>query len=287
MGAPLSIRRRLLSAQSLRQSQPVPWSDGLGARFLAAANTASVTASATTNTVGAWSQVLSNTAATEVAGLLVLMATATAASNTDTGMLIDIGVGGTTTPDYVAIQSLAVSQHSGFSIAIPIQVPASSRVWARIQSAVASRTATIGCSLFSTAFADRLPAVIDVLGTSTATSVGTAMSGSSGTAVEIIASTTKDYQAVVMVPSYSDVTSGANTTVRFDLMSGSTLATALASIGFVVQTTSLLSNTNNQPQLAHGLYGAFVPAGTRLGVRHNIAATPGRYDACLIGVPYA
>lgn len=289
MGAPISVRRRLVSGQSVRLSQPLFWGDGFSARFLTG-TTANVlvTASATTHTPGSWAELRSDTATTETTGLLLIAATSTTATSTDTGLLIDIGTGASGS-EVVRVPSLAISQHTGIQTAIPIRIPGSTRVAVRLQSSVASRTANIQATLFATPFPDRLPLSVDVLGTSTATSVGTAMSGASGTWVEITSSTTKDYQALVLVPSASDT--GATLTVRYDLgigASGSEIEVGATS--FAYNTNANVGNVGGAaPVIQPGIgsvYGAFVPAGTRISVRHNIASTPGRCDACVIGVPY-
>ena len=288
MSAPISVRRRNLAGQSLRQGQPLFWGDGLNLRFLASSSNVTVTASATTHTVGSWTQILADTATSETAGLLMFFANSTTAAATDTGMLLDIGTGAAGS-EVVRVQSLAISQQSLCHTAIPIRIPGSTRVAARIQSSVSSRTLSGGFALFATPFADRLPLALDVMGTSTATSVGTAMSGASGTWVEITAATTKDYQALVLVPSLSDTNSGGNVNVRYDLGIGAAGSeAAVAAVQWLYTTTPAVGATNTAsiaPGLG-GVYGGFVPAGTRVSVRHNIAANPGRLDACVIGVPY-
>jgi hypothetical protein len=288
MAAPLSARRRNVLGQSVRQGQPLSWCDGLNLRFLAGSGNVTTTANATTHIVGSWTQILADTATTETAGLLMLFCNSTTAAATDTGLLLDIGTGASGS-EVVRVQSLAISQQAVFHTAIPIRIPGSTRVAFRVQSSVASRTLSGGCALFATPFADRLPLSVDVLGTSTATSVGTAMSGASGTWVEITASTTRDYQALVVVPSLSDTNSGANANVRYDLgvgASGSEVAVASVQWGYSTTPTAGATNTASIAPGLGGVFGGFVPAGSRIAVRHNVAANPGRIDACVIGVPY-
>ena len=272
----------------MRLSQPLFWGDGLNLRFLASSTNITVTASATLHTVGSWTQIIADTATSEMAGLLMFFANSTTAAATDTGMLLDIGTGAAAS-EVVRVQSLAISQQATCHTAIPIRIPGSTRLAARIQSSVASRTLSGGFALFATPFADRLPTEVDVLGTSTATSVGTAMSGASGTWVEILASTTKDYQALVLVPSLSDTNSGGNVNVRYELGIGAAGSeVAVTSVQWLYTTTPAVGATNTAniaPGLG-GVFGGYVPAGSRIAVRHNVAANPGRVDACVIGVPY-
>lgn len=279
---------REFSLRTSRSGMTAAWTDGLSLRFLAGtASNVTVTASSTANTVGAWVQLLADTATTETASLLMLFATNTTAAATDTGMLVDIGTGAAGS-EVVRVPSLAISQQASIHTAIPVRIPGSTRVAARIQSSVVSRTASLQVALLTSPFFDRLPLSVDVLGTSTATSVGTAMSGSSGTWVEITSSTTKDYQALVVVPSVSDVNSGANATVRYDLGIGAAGSeVAVSASHWLYSTTPAVTVPSGQmPPGLGGVFGGYVPAGSRIAVRHNVAANPGRVDACVIGVPY-
>lgn len=279
---------REFSLRTSRSGMTSPWSDGLSLRWLAGtATNVTVTASSTANTVGTWVQLLADTATTETAALLLFFATNTTASATDTGILCDIGTGASGS-EVVRVPSLAISQQSAIHTAIPLRIPGSTRVAARIQSAVASRTASLQAALLTSPFFDRLPLSVDVLGTSTATSVGTAMSGASGTWVELAASTSKDYQALVIVPSVSDANSGANAIVRYDLgvgASGSEVPVATTSWLYTTTPAVAVASGQNPPGLG-GVFGGFVGSGSRICVRHNIGANPGRVDACVIGVPY-
>lgn len=289
MTAPISVRRRNAAAGSLRLGQPLFWGDGLSLRYIAGTTgNITITASATTHTVGSWVQLLADTATTETAGLLLLYIANSSAAATDTGILIDLGTGASGS-EVVRVQSLAVSHQQAIHTAIPVRIPGSTRVAARIQSSVSSRTCSAQIALITAPFMDRLPLSVDVLGTSTATSVGTAMSGASGSWVEITASTANDYQAIVLVPSLSDTNSGANAIIRYDLglgLSGSEVA--VASTGFTYSTSPTLTVPLATIQPGVGaVYGGYVPSGSRIAVRHNIAANPGRLDACVIGVPYA
>lgn len=278
----------LVSSASVRNAQPRAWSDGMQLRFLAGTTSnVTVTASSTAHTVGAWVQLLADTATTETAALLVLFATNTTVAATDTGMLVDIGTGAAGS-EVVRVPSLAISQQASIHTAVPIRISGSTRVAARIQSAVVSRTASLQAALFTSPYFDRLPSSVDVLGTSTATSVGTAMSGASGTWVEITAATAKDYQALILVPSLSDTNSGANATVRYDLGIGAAGSeVAVGAAHWLYSTAPAVTvPTGQMPPGMGSVFGGYVPAGRRLAVRHNVAANPGRIDACVIGVPY-
>ena len=109
------------------------------------------------------------------------------------------------------------------------------------------------------------------------------MSGSSGTYVQITASTAADYQAVIIVPSISATSSQTNSAVTFTLATGA--AGSEVDVGQCVAVFDGGVGVGNV--ILPGYCGGFIPAGTRLSVKHNISSSPGSYDICLIGVPYA
>jgi len=284
----MSIRAGRTSAATnatIRAAHPRPWSDGivLASVFAPTGNT-TITASATTHTKGTtWAQLVASTSA-ESAGLL-LFASGNAVTSTATSLLLDIGVGASGA-ETVIIPDIALGGANGYRVMIPIRIPSGVRVSARCQSAVASRTINIATHLFSASYADRLPTVLDSLGTNTATSAGTAMSGSSGTWVEVTASTAKDYQALVLVPC-SDATTGINAVARLTLGIGAAGSeTELAYVQNLQASTPALSDLAGNSAFSLGLAGRFIPAGTRVAVKHAIASNPDRVSACVLGVPY-
>jgi hypothetical protein len=125
------------------------------------------------------------------------------------------------------------------------------------------------------------PISVDTLGANTATSEGTNMSGASGTYVEIVASTTRAYRAVVLVPNVSsnDI---LNLTVTYTVATGA--AGSEADLGSRIFTYNnaefVVPNTSND-----SLIPANIAAGTRLSVKHTIASNPDRYGVTLIGIP--
>jgi hypothetical protein len=283
----MSIRDAALSVvsrNSVRNTLPRPWSDGivLASVFAPTGNT-TITASSTTHTKGSWSQLVASTSA-ESSGLL-LFASGNAVTSTATSMLLDIGTGAAGS-ESVIVPDIALGGANGYRVLIPIRIPSGVRVAARCQSAVASRTVTIAPHLFSASFADRLPTVLDSLGTISATSAGTAMSGAANTWVQVTASTAKDYQALILVPC-SDATTGINGVVRLSLGIGAAGSeTELAYIQNLQASTPALSDLAGNSAFSFGLAGRFIPAGTRVAVRHNISANPDRVSACVLGVPY-
>jgi hypothetical protein len=243
-----------------------------------------LTASATAHTKGGWSQLIASTSAN--ASYIIIDAGDVSTSGANTATLLDIGTGAsgseTTLIGDVAIGSAArLGFRAPFTFGVPIQIPSGVRLSARIQSVVTSKTATIRIFTFDLGDYAAAPTSVDVIGTDTATSAGTAMSGASGTWTQVIASTTRAYRAVVAVPSASD-TSVAGIIVQFTVGRGA--AASETEIGRVfghfadVETAGMGALPTLIP--------ASVASGTRLAVRHDVAnGVSGPYDITLIGIP--
>lgn len=294
-----SIRRRQMRGQSVRQGMPAPWMSALSSKFLNInVNGNSCTASATANTPGAWVQYLANNAvaSTDTIHCVHLQAIGNnQAVGADNSMLLDIGIGAagseTVIASNIAIGGAANSNGIGPFFYLPIRIPGATRVALRVRAATGSRVLTVQVIAFTGApalssFSYRLPTTVDTLGTNTATSTGTAMSGASGTWTQITEATTVDYQALIVLASGpASITGASQTEFRLDLGLGSAgneqdVAFTYAfytSNGFIAYRTPLVLSS---------IYGGFVPAGTRISVRHNLAANPERVCACVIGVPY-
>jgi len=242
-----------------------------------------LTASSTAHTKGSWSQLIASTSAN--ASYIIIDAGDVNTSGANTATLLDIGTGAsgseTTLIGNVAIGSATrTAPRAPFAFGVPIQIPSGVRLSARIQSVVTSKTATIRIFTFDLGDYAAAPTSVDVIGTDTATSAGTAMSGASGTWTQVIASTTRSYRAVVAVPSASD-TVVAGITIQFTVGRGA--AGSETEIGRVFGQFSDIETAGMG--VLPTLIPASVASGTRLAVRHDIAALPGPYDITLIGIP--
>lgn len=247
-------------------------------------NTAAVTvtASATPNTKGAWSQVIASTSSQVT--LLSFVVTNVNTSLTDTATLMDIGVGAAGS-EVVVVPNIAVGGQSVGIFTIPVNIASGARIALRAQSVVASKTITIPTReflAFDAGDATLTPTTLDTLGTDTATSTGTAMSGASGTWVEITASTSQAYSAFAIVPSTSDTDTATINELLYEIGVGAAGSEiSFGRIIFSAANTESVSMRRTWPFL----FGREVPAGSRLSIRHNIATNPGKYDACIIAVP--
>lgn len=277
----LSLQKAYLGATPLFADKP--WF--YGNEFTHAGyNTGSVTitASATAHTKGSWSQIISSTTAQTT--MIVFAVTSVNVSTADSATLLDIGVGASGS-ETVIVPNIAIGGAATAVFRIPVKVASGSRIAARIQGVRASQTATINAREFqcvNAGDASLIPTSVDVLGTSTATSTGTAMSGASGTWVEIVSSTSQPYIAFVIAPSTSDTDTASQSDAVYEIGVGA----AGSEVRFgEINFTFGASENFSVPSLRVNTFGREVPSGSRLAIRHNIAANPGKYDACIIATP--
>lgn len=259
-----------------------PWFRRCRADYVANQN-ANATYGTTAHTKGAWVQVHSSTPS--ASSLLYFGSAQIGVSSTDTSTLVDIGVGAAGS-ETVIVPNLAIGGwQQGANVLIPVAIPSGSRVAVRLQGSRTSPTAPSGGN--SVALTNSLdyaltPTSVDVLGINTATSSATALTGASGSWTEITASTAKDYQTVIIVPSTSSTVTSNITVVMTLGIGASGSEVAISSLQNRYNASTQWLNNFNQPLWFSGP----VPAGSRLSVRHDIASNPGRYNVCLIGVPY-
>ena len=246
-----------------------------------------VTASATTHTKGSWAQVIASTAS-EATALGVNIGNVSA-TNTDTGMLLDIGVGAAGS-EVVRAENIAVGgaivTSNGFgalTVFLPMRVASGSRIAVRCQSAGASRTGTVSIAPYLFGAPHMVPETIDVLGVDTATSRGTAASGATGSWFEIVASTAKRYRAVMVVPSVIGNSVGTARAIRWTVGHGT--ANAESAIGASAAFFDTLERGGTPGAIPCLPIPCDLPAGTRIAVQHNISSSPGEFGVCVIGVP--
>ena len=243
-----------------------------------------ITANSSAHTKGNWTQLISSSASNSSFIFIVPNAIATATTNTAT--LLDIGTGASGSETAI-ISNIAVGAASNITgsippaFGIPLQIASGTRISARIQSVViGGKTANIAVSLMDLGNYNTAPTSVDVIGADTATSKGISFSGASGSWNEAIASTARDYRAVCCVLSSHDsdiLAFGSNWDVGIGA-SGSETA-------FGGGRSATGSNESIATATPYNLFGRVIPAGSRLAVRHNIAANPGKFGFVLIGVP--
>jgi hypothetical protein len=251
----------------------------VGTQFMVSAVT--ITADSSANTKGAWTQLISSTEADS--SLMFLNLNGFFSTGVNTASLLDIafGASGAETP---ILENLAVGG-AGTSnlIPLPIKIPSGTRISARIQSVVSGgKTGAVIAFLYDAGNYNISPTSLDVIGGNTTNSQGISFSGSSGTWVEAISSTTKPYKAVAVILSIHSSTHPALVNQVFSVGIGS--AGNEAEFGTSRQSFQSNGSTNMaNPQL--NLFGYDIPAGSRLAVKHPFTSNPDRYGFCLICIP--
>lgn len=254
------------------------WFEDMSQKPIDESSAVTVTANTSAHTKGAWSELVASTSGN--ASFLVIRVTGIFANNVNTSTLLDIGTGASGS-ETALISNIAVGGAQDLPIHIPIKIASGTRLSARIQSVVTGgKTATVQIWTFDMGDYAHAPTAVDVIGTSTATSRGTAMSGASGTWVEITASTSNSYKAVCLVP----CTNGGPAAIiltEFRLGTGASGAESEVGRTFV-DFTNLESAMS--PGILSPLISGNIPSGTRLAVRHDIATGQSSYEVCLIGI---
>lgn len=276
------------SFQAMRGLSNVPWFYPFAnMRPLTVPNaTAIATASATAHAKGAWLQLIASTSAD--AGLLMIRAESVATAATETSMLLDVGVGaaGNETPimENLAIGGAQVSSgaSNGLLAPLPVRIPSGSRISCRIQALIPSDTCTVVATLFAINARQMLPTSVDVIGTSTSSSRGTAFAGALSSWTEITASTSQRYRGLFLVPSV----------IGTDIVSFTDdLEIAVGAAGSEVEVGRVYVDYRNTEAVFHGcpfFYAPIacdIPAGSRLAVKTPVSANPDRYGVCLVGIP--
>jgi hypothetical protein len=243
-----------------------------------------VNANATANTKGNWTQLIASSSSNT--SFIFVGVSNIGATATNTATLLDIGIGASGSETAI-IGDVAVGASGSFSqgaaniYGVPFKIPSGTRISARIQSVVTSKFSSISAFLMDLGNYNTAPTSVDVIGADTANSKGISFSGASGSWNEAIASTSRDYRAVCCVLSShnSDV---AGITITWDVGIGASGSEVVFGGGRApVSSNEVISNATPY----NYLFGRKIPAGSRLAVRHNIAANPDRYGFTLIGVP--
>lgn len=278
-------RRSVASYERTPRGAAAPsWAGGINWQWIVDSGTYTVTTGSTTNVKSAWQQMIASTSATSA--VMLILPQNIAVTSTDTSALVEIGVGASGS-ESVIVPNIACGGYTSASwpIYVPIRVPSGSRVSFRAQSIQATKSVQCRVHLLSALNGDRLPTSVDTIGTSTATSTGIALSGSSGTYVEVTSATTRDYQALCVVPS-SSATAGNNGSWRLQLGVGA--AGSEVEIGACHAEQSSSSTVSNAGAYTPiwNVFSQFIPTGTRIAIKHNITSNPGRLSVCVIGVPY-
>jgi hypothetical protein len=261
------------------------WFEDVSAKPVSESSTVTITADASSHVKGAWSQLIASTAGNSTYIIVEVGGNATAA--TDNSGLLDIGIGASGSETAI-INNVPINGATAgvarvpFAFGVPIKIASGTRIAARFQSLVSSKTATVLVRVFDMGDYAYAPTTVDTIGADTAASTGISMSGASGTWVQMTSSTTNAYKAFVVIGSWGGGTVVDNIRVQYTLGVGASASeTELGSMQF--------QTVNDETCGIEG--GAFpvpiaatVAAGSRLAIKHNISANSTRYRAVVLGI---
>jgi len=243
-----------------------------------------VTASATAHTKGSWSEIIASTST--VVDYMIVSVRGVAVGGNATGTLLDIGKGAsgseTAIAENIAVGSAGGGTTNNVSFGIAANIASGTRIAARIQAVrTTPQTAIVEIYTFNFGGASLVPSTVDVLGTNTATSRGTAIAANN-TWTEITASTSKAYIGLAFVPSSSASVLTTLTGV-FEVGVGS--SGSEQTVGFFDYDTTTSETLTNRAAAdsSFWIFGRDIPAGSRLAIRQDQNTTT--LDGCIIGIP--
>jgi hypothetical protein len=257
----------------------VDWFEDGAYQIVTAGSAVTVTANTSAHTKGSWSELIASSGQGSV---LVLRVTGVNATGANTATLLDIATGASGWETAI-LSDLAIGAIGGYDIHLPLKIASGTRFAARIQSVVTGgKTAAVQATVVDAGDYATAPTSLDVINAGdTATSQGTSFSGASGTWSQATATTSQAYRAVGIILSAHDATL-ANITGTYEL--------GIGAYGSEVVFGSLRNIYNANEQSAQttpfiATFGRAIPSGSRLAVKHPIAANPERYGFVLIGIP--
>jgi hypothetical protein len=239
------------------------------------------TTGATAHTMGAWVQVTASTSQDyDWVGLIV---GTTFVSANDTRTLLDIGIGPSGS-EVTVVESVPVGYANivaSLVLQFPVNIPSGSRVAVRVQSSRTSITYPNFRVHFGTN-ANVAPNVVEALNADRTESRGLVATAGT-TPVEVVAATTKPYQALVAYIGGSGDAWNTDTSVLMSLFIGpSGNEQRLSDYRF--GTTNVESCYYRSPWT---YYVRDVPAGTRISIAGNDSlGTNGANYPIVFGVPY-
>jgi hypothetical protein len=222
------------------------------------------------NTKGAYTELFASTAF-DVETIVVCVTEVTFQSTVDTSTLLDIAVGAAAS-EVVLIPDLGVGWRgpptAGQIFIIPIAIPAGSRVSARIQSAVASKSINVNIELRQHGDHSAAPTTCATYGINAANSHSTTLAtpggvNTKGAYTELTASTSADATRL-LVSVQGDSDGFAASTQLVDIATGAAASEVVLIPDLLVQSQTTESIW---PVSFCSAYTVNVPAGTRLSAR--------------------
>lgn len=251
-----------------------------------------VTGSASIHTKGAWAQLFAATSARSL-GILIAIEN-TAASNTNTSTLLDIGQGAAGSeqviiPDLAAGYTLNENVSNDFrAYYFPLFIPDGVRLSARLQAVTASKTANVRVHLFQRPmgagmnwFGTRVTAY-GVVAASSRGTLATSGTNAYGTAGQLTASTTHPIRFMQLGMQGGSLAALADVRVLADVRIGATTSIAGPLMGSADTGTESVSFNAGNSTLARQSFD--LPAGVDLRVASMVNTGTTAYDWIAYGV---
>ena len=253
-----------------------------------------VTADGTSHTKGAWVELDASTS--QDCHMLAVNLRDTFISATDTGVLVDIGVGGSGS-EVVLIPNILggwqFNSTDGNTNAFPVFIPAGSRIAARCQAVISGDTIEVGVRLLSSpnSFNHDVKQGGNVVtyGADEANSRGTEITSTTihtkGSWVQVTASTTEPHSALALsVQGHSDVSLSSQFAL-LDIGFGGSGSEQVILKDIMLRQVSTERMMLLDPQISSLSIGRALPVGTRLAARCQFSTGNNEnLSLCLHGV---
>jgi hypothetical protein len=245
-----------------------------GGHIAATSLLTTVTASATVNAVGSWVQLHASVGFPVHRLQLFTGGAGIAVSASNAQVLVDIGIGASGS-ETVLVSDVAIGGTQPFvTIEVPIGAPAGTRLAVRIRSAVASKSCTMGMTVYGGGVGLECGHRATTYGAVTAGSRGTALTlpgavNAKAAWTVLSTATTGAARWVVIGVGLPNIATVLATTGLLDIGVGAAAAesTIIADIPFVTTTGELIAYPNPLT------YPVTLPAGVRLVARYQSVST--------------
>ena len=242
-----------------------------------------ITASASANTMGAWTQLVASTTNDASWALVTIISNYTYYDN----VAVNIGVGSSgneivLVPYLVCPYYWNGGQGPTFKYSFPLSIPAGTRISAQAQGSGGGENVQVSITLFDAAFTQMEGAAgVDAIGFNAASTIGTPITpgnAAQGAFTQIIGSTSRDY--IGLFGAFDNTLSGSQSgNYEVDVAIGPSGLEQIIIPGFLFDIA--------QSRIEDGMpfFPIPIPAGTRIAACGNFyGSTLGNYDLTLYGI---
>lgn len=231
----------------------------------------SVAGHASAHTKSNWTTIVASTA-TPLSGILVQVIMPANVANSSL-CLFDIGIGAAASEVIICPDIYVYGPGGVTSVFIPIDIPAGTRIAARLQSTITSASSWVNITGFRGGlWGPTMGGHIQTFGQNLATSGGTALDAGASVntypalpMTELTAATTKDIVAIMPLVSYNPATTVADAAFEYEIGVGaSSSEVAILRQGFRVELEGTSNSNSQYPQM---WFPCSIPAGSRISAR--------------------